>query len=283
MIPEKIGQAQTPPGTSQPAKEVNRTYSLSISEGGKVVGKFIYDRLSAAVSLIHELKVLAAIKFTQLEITDESVRTGSDSSVQGTDVIDTLQSGQLSSRDQIRKILRHHLDESRQVQMPCALIMMMASLETVSTVPVDTILFEITSIIGEIKEPQGHLLWYPLQGADLAPECYNGLKMSCLSTGFCLILPAAGLIKARLLVDEIKKKLDGPDWSYCPISLAAGIGVKTTSDITVDELIEKVTDNLKKSITQGGKQICFTDTFSSSQVTVEERAQLFMISKKALN
>lgn len=283
MIPEKIGSAHSPAETSQPSREINRTHSLSISEGGKVVGKFVYDRLSSAVSLIHELKVLATIKFRQLEIIDEPVVSDIDRSYQNTVSEDKIKSGQLSSLNQICKILSQHLENSRQAQMPCALILMGASLEKKSSdIHDDTIILELTSIVGEIKGPQCQLLWYPFQTDFLVNDGHNRQKACFLSTGFCLILPATGLIKARLFIDEIKKHLNGPDWQYCPITLSAGVGVKTTTDITADGLIEKVIDNLQKSVNQSGKLFCFTDTSSSSQVTVEERAQLFMISKKVV-
>lgn len=283
MIPEKIRRPQLPLEITSLSNESNRTHSLSVTENGKFVGKFIYDRLSSAVSLIHELKVLAKIKFTQLEIVDGGDETPTKNSVhQREEENRTQPECNLVQFDQIRNFLRQQLDKSRQAQMPCTLVLLTALYDQETALNLDNVLIELSAIAGNAKGHHDQLFWYPLGDDMVNPVKSRQQGKNLLGTGFCLILPSSGLIKARLLVNEIQKKINGSAWPFDPMTICAGIGVKTLTDISEDGLLAQVNRLLNKSILNGGKTFTSTDTSSNSQVTVEERSQLFMISKKTL-
>jgi hypothetical protein len=280
MIPEKINQVQLAQEPSLPANEINRTHTLGVYENGRIVGKFIYDRLSSALSLVHELKVLATIKFTQLDITDLSADQQNNHTVKLSFKENTSQAC-LVGFDQVRKNLRQQLDHSWRDQMPCSVILMTVLSDRTATAEQEAVFCELITIIGKLKGFQNQLFWYSTDPDDTSRSDSQGQKQQRLPSGLCLIAPSSGLVKARLLIDEIKRYLMGPEWSSGQITLCAAIGVKTTTDITEDELLAQAVDLLKKSIQMGGKLFYYTDTSVSSQVTVEERAQLFMISRQA--
>jgi len=282
MIPEKIDRVHLAPKASSPSNDSNLKHSLTIYEQGDIVGKFIYDSLSSVLSLVHELKVLTTIKFTQLEVA-EQMRVGPDSPAQTSKF--TANSAQLSlvEFDQVRKSLRQQLDESRSAQMPCSVILMSPVFDKNAETNRDIINDELAGVIGREKGLQNQLFCYSIDQGRVENSNFPGCKKQLMTTGFCLITPSSGLVKARLLIDEIKKHIIEPNCLSRPVTLCAAVGVKTTTAITEDELLTQVTDLLEKSMQQEGKVFFYTDTSFNSQVTVEERAQLFMISRQTMS
>ena len=281
MIPEKINRVHLTANESSPSTSSNLKDSLSLYEQGNIVGEFVYDSRSSALSLIHELKILTTIKFTQLEIAEQLGEEPNHQPSASTPK-NITRSG-LVGFGQIKTILRQHLDQSRLAQMPCSVILMMPLIDDATEGHHNIVLGELAQVIGNEKGVQDQLLCGCVDQSGPEYDSFTGSKNQCLPPCICLITPSTGLIKARLLVNDIKKHVTGSDWLLGDITLCAAVGVKTTTEINEDELLSNVTDLLKKSMQHGGKIFSYSDTSLNNQVTVEERTQLFMISQKAVS
>lgn len=279
MIPEKVGLAQSTHGNLSGACEENRTQTLVFYENSKVVGRLSYDRLSSAVALVHELKILAAIKCTQITIADGSSDTPLVTSSSG--LKRTAQQGMMLGgvdRDHLKKILRDQLERARLSVMPSTLLVMAVASSSTVLSNQEEILIQLTSLIGGLKSGEEQLFWYPLPTV-IETKTVDGDRSKCiLQTAFCLLMPSTGVLKAQRFVAQCKSRLAGLDWDGVPFTLYAGIG-SAAPEYDADLVLSRADENLKQSVRCDGK--VFDDGVTTgSQVTVEEKSQLFMIARR---
>jgi hypothetical protein len=169
----------------------------------------------------------------------------------------------------LRRQLALELARARETRLPCALLLI--------------------AISGQTEAPG-------LLAEEAAPLMANCLHLEDLLSVFdkntlALIIPGASVSKARKRAEEIRNTLRGTAFTkgssevLPSLELAMGIAVcHTYAAMTVDQLLALAEAELAQAVKLGNDAICQNAAVRSEdscQVTVEERAQLWMQPRKA--
>lgn len=166
--------------------------------------------------------------------------------------------GKLPDLAWLRRQLAMELTQVQQTRLPCALLLITLSGQS--------------ALAGQAA-------------AALAPCLHQGDLLSGFhKNGLALIMPGAAVGKARTRAEEIRTTLRNAAFTKDTLNLALGIAVcHAYETITADQFLALAETELARAAKIGSDAICQSGAAraeDSCQVTVEERAQLWMQPRK---
>ena len=173
--------------------------------------------------------------------------------------------GELPDQAWLRRQLAAEMDRVRQTRLPCALLLITLSTQTPAKAGA-------TPLTGQAA-------------AALAPCLHQGDLLSGFRRNtLALIMPGATAGKAKNRAEEIRTTLRGSAFAK-DASLALGLAVcHAYETIPAEQLLGFAETALARAAKMGGDAICQSSadrTEDSCQVTVEERAQLWLQPRKS--
>lgn len=179
------------------------------------------------------------------------------------------ENGALPDQAWLRRQLAVEMSRVQQTRMPCALLLLTISAQGLTAASAGTLIRQAATA--------------------LAPELHQGDLLSGFQkNGLALIMPGATVGRARNRAEEIRATLRSITFTKgtaaVTLNLAMGIAVCHAYEaIAGDQLLSLAETELARAAKMGGDTICQNAAVRSEdscQVTVEERAQLWLQPRK---